>query len=244
MHTLTKARLIAGSQTPVGDGVTGASRCVLEDATGRKRAAVLKEGTPAEVASEALAALLLSAWGLPVPEPFLVDVNGAIAFASADVSYPSLKQRLFSGNIHGPALEAASLTAMRIVCGFGSTPKAAACDEAIDNRDRNLGNVLWDGSSEAWIDHAYCFGVGGLEDQNKLCDMAIAIGEIESMQRGAIAAAMSLDRTAPQKALDHAEPHQIPIGDHASLACQRLSSLGQRLLARFPQPTDLLTGAA
>jgi hypothetical protein len=91
MHQLRKARLIAGSETSTGDGVTGAVRCVIEDEQGVKHAAVLKFGSAEEVAAEATASLLLSGWGVPVPQPYLVARDDELCFASSDVGYPNLK---------------------------------------------------------------------------------------------------------------------------------------------------------
>lgn len=244
MFRLTQARLVAGTLSPAGDGTTGAERCVIEDRNGRRRMAFLKRGSPQEVISEALAALLLSGWGLSVPEPFLLVIDGALAFASADKGYPNLKQRFSISDFEGDARDAVLREAMRTVSRFGSTPKAAACDEAIDNRDRNLGNVLWDGAEEVWIDHAFCFGVGGMIEANKLCDIAIAVGEMEAVQRGALAAAMVLDRTVLAAAAEDMSSSSISADDFIAATSERLSKIGARLLARFPQPDDLLAGVA
>ena len=146
---LEVATLVAGSESPAGDGISGALRCVLKLPDKTRRAAVLKRVAMEEVLAEAFSALLLRAWQLPVPEPFLVDEAGTISFASSDVGYPNLKQSLgVTGLPAGPVRDAVVALAKSIATSLPTSPLAAACDEAIDNRDRNLGNILWDGRDE------------------------------------------------------------------------------------------------
>lgn len=156
------ANLVRGSETPAGDGLSGAVRCVIALPDGTHRAAVLKRLPLAGVEAEIFCALLLRGWGLAVPEPFIVHEGlGQVAFASADDGYPSLKQRIGAQGIApGPAQEALLRIAYELVSKFKSTPLALTADEAIDNRDRNIGNVLWDGSRETWIDHELAVGLG------------------------------------------------------------------------------------
>jgi hypothetical protein len=238
------AKVVHGTETPAGDGITGAQRCVLLLKSGGMRAAVIKRGPIGQIASEAFAALLLREWGLTVPEPFLVEEAGRLAFASADTGYPNLKQHLgLAGLPDGPAKDAATKLAIVIACDFPSTSLAAACDEAIDNRDRNLGNILWDGTSEAWIDHAFALGEGNtMQDCNKLCAMAIAIGNEDRMQRATVAQALLLKRDTPNMVEAALADSPIPPRELASFVPQRLVSLGNRLVARFPSSADLLSG--
>lgn len=238
------AKILGGSETPAGDGITGAQRCVLLLSDSSKRTAIVKRGPIGQIAAEAFSALLLREWGLTVPEPFLIDENGQLAFASADTGYPNLKQSLgLEGLPEGPARDAVIQVAMAIACGLPSATLATACDEAIDNRDRNLGNILWDGSTEAWIDHAYALGQGcTMADANKLCVMAIAVGEEERLQRGAVAQALLLERDKPQRAESALTDSPIPPQELAAYVAERLSSLGNRLVARFPRSADLLSG--
>lgn len=239
MHQLRYARLIPGSETPAGDGVTGAMRCVIEDDQGRKQAAVLKTGSLPEIAAEATASLLLSGWGLPVPQPYLVVRGHDLCFASADVGYPNLKKRLNFELVAPDARNAIEAHASKIVCGFRSASLATACDEAIDNRDRNFGNILWDGQDEFWIDHAYSFGVGNREDLNKLCLMAIAAGATDEVQRGALAASMAIDRALPKQVEENLHGTPVDMPELLAVVTQKLRNIGSLLLARFPQPIDL-----
>jgi len=90
VHT---AELVAGSETPAGDGISCALRCVLRLSDRTQRAAVLKRGPMDEVAAEVFASLL-RAWSLPVPDAYLVTDGAVLSFGSADVGYPNLKQAL------------------------------------------------------------------------------------------------------------------------------------------------------
>lgn len=239
------ASVISGSETPVGDGQTGAMRCVIVLPDGSRKAAILKRGPVGEIAAEAFAALALSAWGLPVPEPFLVNETCGPSFASADVGYPNLKRRLALDSLpDGPAKEAAVHIAVQLAMQLPTTPLAAVADEAIDNRDRNLGNILWDGETEAWIDHALALGEypADYPDRNKLCDMAQMIGDHDRVSRAAIGQALAIS-SAPLLATRDAMPVSLQHKDYASYVAARLTNLAVRLLDRFPKPADLLTNA-
>ncbi len=227
----------------MGDGVTGALRCVITLPNGTHRAAVLKRLPLAGVAAEAFSAILLRAWGLDVPEPFVVhEALGQVSFASADDGYPSLKQRIgVAGMAPGPAQDALLRLGFDLVSTFKSTPLAVTADEAIDNRDRNLGNVLWDGARESWIDHELAAGLGAhLPDVNKLAKMVTEAGANESVSQSAIAQALAIDRAKPLEA-EAATAGALGQCGLASVVATRLSSLAARVLARFPQPHDLLS---
>jgi len=240
MHSLGRATLVVGSETPAGDGVTGALRCVITDQNGKRFSAYLKTGPIEEIMSEALTALIFSGWGLPVPAPYLVQRDAELCFASADVTYPSLKKRFNLASLPTQIQNLVAEQVSRIVCSFTSTPLAAACDEAVGNHDRNLGNVLWDGTQEVWIDHAYCFGTGNQPDVNKLCAMAVAVHETERMQRSALAAALLLDRSTPTRVATEISATSLDVAGMIDYVDGRLQQIGQLILSRFPQPRDLL----
>lgn len=232
------ARLVPGSLTPVGDGINDAHRCVLQLPNGQRRAAILKRIPRPSVLAEAFSALLLRAWGLSVPDPYLVEDDGELHFASADATYPSLKQRMGLHHLPAGAMrDALVLASCHIVAGLKETPMAVVADEAIDNRDRNLGNVLWDGDNVAWIDHELALGLAKhLPDTNKLASMAQQAGLTDSMRQSSVALWMSLNRQAPEQAGLAADTP-----DYAQQVIDRLTVLGTRLLARFPAPKDLLS---
>ena len=237
-----------GSETPAGDGKQGALRCVLQVGKAKtERAGVVKRMPLPKVLAEAFSAVLLRLWGLNVPTPYLVPDGEALAFASADDGYPSLKQRLgFDDALPIAIKEALVQAACVLSADFDQTPLAITCDEAIDNRDRNIGNILWDGSSVAWIDHELCLGLGvGMSDVNKLAAMVSQTSTHEVAHKSAIAVWMTLPRDVPDKAYAefNNDAHQLITAAFASLVTQRLNQLGNKLVARFPQPKDLLSGA-
>lgn len=237
---LETARLVRGSESPAGDGLSGAMRCVLTLSDGTQRAAIIKRMERQRVLAEAFCALLLRGWGLTIPDPYLVDEDGVISFASADATYPSLKQRLGLENVpEGPAKDALIGIAVQIVAQLTQTPVALMADEAIDNRDRNLGNILWDGQEAAWIDHELTLGLAQhLADINKLAAMVNATPHAEAIKASAVANWMTASRDTPAAA-----GHCAAATDFADVVTTRLNGLGSRILARFPAPQDLLSGA-
>lgn len=240
---LRKAQVIQGTESLTEEGVTGACRCVLllEDHT--KRVAILKRGSTAEVTSELFCALLLRAWGLPIPEPFIVDDDGKAAFASGDAGYPDLKTRLGikgldpSSAAHGAAVA----KAIQIAASLPSAALALAADEAIGNVDRNLGNILWDGAQEAWIDHAFCLGLSSLPDANKLAVMALHAGRGEAMRSSAVGQALALSMQALQTIAASQSDGAIDMNHGVDYVRGRAVGLAGRILSRFPVPNDLLS---
>lgn len=236
------AQVVQGTLSSAGDGITGAQRCVLALADGSRRAAIVKFDPIEMVTAECFCSLLLRSWGLDVPDSYVVEVDGKVGFASADAGYPSLKQRLgISAALPEPALIAAIDLACAIAAEFKSTPLALVADEAIDNRDRNLGNILWDGEQETWIDHAYALGNGThMEDVNQLAVLAHTAGAHDRVSKSALAQALAIDRSILQEVQDATILATGACGA-AEFVADRLPSLSMKLLARFPAPNDLLS---
>lgn len=239
---LAWATLVEGSETSAGDGGSGALRCIIETNDGELLAAILKRDPPERVFTEALCAVLLARWGLAVPRPFLIEEPQGVSFASADVGYPNLKQRVGFDPDSGSSDDRATALelAVALVASFPTTPLALAIDEAIDNRDRNLGNVLWDGGEETWIDHALALGNGlHMVDCNKLCILMTAAGKADEALSSSIARWTTLDRSMVGDAASEIDKlHDT--SRWRALILQRLDDLGSRLTARFPKPDDLL----
>lgn len=234
--------LVAGTETPVGIGVRGASRCVIK-VDGSSESVILKRLRRSEVIAEAFCALLLRGWGVSVPEPYIVDLEDEIAFASADVSYPNLVQRLGIDGLQSntPEHQCAVIAASMIAVNLASSPLAAAADEAIGNSDRNLGNILWDGEREAWIDHELALGHSAV-DANQLCEMAKLVGDDEGFRERTTVHRLILSREEPANAVS-AMSEVCDASAQAAFVAHRMTDLGHRLLARFPSPDDLLSGA-
>lgn len=241
--TIRTGEVVPGSESPVGIGRSGAVRCTIRTG-GTLESVILKRQPLPNVLAEAFCAVVLRGWDVPVPDPFLVKESSGLAFASAEASYPNLSQRMgiYSFAEGSPEHINAVQAAASIAISLPSAPLVIAVDEAIDNRDRNLQNVLWDGSNELWIDHENALGNGGhLEDANKLCLMAQALGRSGDMSQAAIAAWTVLNRTEPEAARSLMAEH-ADVSDQADFVAQRLYGLGQRILSRFPAPNDLLSG--
>ena len=235
---LAHGTLIATGCT-VGEGLTKPVRAVVrvED---RDIAVILKYIPPHSIAAECFCALLLRAWGVPVPEPILVETPTGPAFASMEVEYPSLHHRL-GLNLNGlPDSVRTQLTheGARIVCGWKATPLALAADEAISNYDRNLGNLLWDGGDPWFIDHDQSLGKSTQPNANKLAKLAQLIGEHSPIERAAVGVALTLSAHYAQEAEIESG---IDATGFAAYVETRVPSLASKVLSRFPKPQDLLS---
>jgi hypothetical protein len=235
------ADIIQGSEMPAGDGISGAQRCVLITPAGIRRAAILKRGPVGQIAAECFCAMLLRAWGLNTPDPYLIRLGSDIGFASADIGYPNLKQSLGLDAIpDGPARAAAEQVAYELAAGFKSTPTAIAADEAIGNRDRNLGNILWDGKDEAWIDHAMCLAAGtAIADVNKLALIALKTDKADVIAKSAVAQALALDRSAISEAGAVTDSILGNTGT-AEFVAERIVGLADLVISRFPRSGSLI----
>jgi len=225
------AVIVAGTEQVAVDGV---ARCVIE-VRGEHRAAYLKRVDRAEVVAEFYAALLLRRWGLPVPEPFLVEERDGLVFATTDANAPDVRHQFKLRPLPERAeLDQRLRAAEALVVSFPSSALAAACDEAIGNRDRTVGNILWDGHQETWIDHAASFGLGyWLRDRNQLVDMARHIDQADEFLQRVLAAAATLDRRAPA-AVAAGLPLELGADRLAAIVSDRMATLQDRLVARVP----------
>jgi hypothetical protein len=240
---LTVVELIAGTETPVGTGLTGAQRGLVRFSDGTVRAAIVKRMDARAIAAECFCSLLLRRWGLNVPEPAIVG-NPPVAFACIDVSYPNLLQRVgWSRNLPPEVRAVLEQAAARLVAIFAQTPLALAADEAIRNLDRNLGNILWNGSEVAWIDHERALGASRdpMPDINKLAGLALMSGEHDRISAAAVTASFTLSAGAVDEAERICSAHADTAG-FSAVVSERLKHLANAVLARFPRPSDLLEG--
>lgn len=237
---LSDAVLIARLK-PTNDGITNPTRAVV-----RLRdvdvGAIVKELDPPHIAAECFAALLLRSWGLNVPEPILVHDGDKVLFGSLEVDYPSLKQRFnISDGLSKPILDALFDHLSELIKTWEQTPLAIAIDEAIGNKDRNLGNVLWDGGEPSFIDHERCFGLANDEDSNHLAAIASLEGSFISVQQAAIRFCIALLPSFIDKASTDSKGLDT-IGYNQYIK-SNLHHLPQKVLSRFPQPNDILSQA-
>jgi len=112
-----------------------------------------------ELYIESLCALLGKNIGLPIPQPYIVKVTHecfseiperqfCLAFGSEDAGYPSFRRY------------AQSEEAFEKLKEFSKTTDIGIFDEWIANYDRNLGNILYDGTDTfSFIDHEHALPV-------------------------------------------------------------------------------------
>ncbi|MGN8188227.1 hypothetical protein ACTJLD_19805 [Burkholderia sp. 22088] len=235
---LRAGTLVPNTETPVGDGVNAAVRAVIR-VDGVSHLAIVKRIPLQAVLAECFCGLLFRIWGLPTPEPILIQDNGDVLFASMDAGYPNLKKRLgWNDQIPESQQQALLKFCADIVCGWTDSAQAMAADEAIANADRNLGNFLWDGTDHAYIDHERTLGLYP-QDANIIAELAKFAGKADEIERAGVAAALVLDASAPTRITP---PENVDFSTFVAYVERQLQGLAGRVLARFPKPTDLLSG--
>ena len=234
-----KTALLIVKGAKIGEGINEPCRAVVR-IDGADIAVILKELSLPAVAAECFAALLLREWGLNVPEPVLVDMNGVLAFGSAELIYPSLHQK-FQYELIPDELKHQVLAHMaNIIRQWKQTPLAIAVDEVIGNKDRNIGNILWDGGEPYFIDHERCFNLVNLADMNKLAELSkLGNVDVNSILQAAVTAAQTLTLGVMQVA-ETATAH-LDTGVYSDYIKSRMPHLVMMVLNRFPQPQDLLS---
>jgi hypothetical protein len=129
-----------------------------------------------EIAVESICSTLGRALALPMPRPLIVRIDpgvlpgfelpkATIAFATEDVAHPSLKR-----------LIAQNRATLQTLARCRVAPNVGAFDEWTANNDRNVGNILFDGTEEfTFIDHGRAFFENITADQpasfNKLLQL-------------------------------------------------------------------------
>jgi len=129
---------------------------------GEQIAAFVKVLTPREIFIESVCALLGRAAGLPIPKPYLVimasdalvdgaDINVPL-FGLEDASQPSFRHLV---TIDEDTTDETILNAILIqLKKWNKLNGTILFDELVLNDDRNIGNLLYDGSAEfTLIDH-------------------------------------------------------------------------------------------
>lgn len=238
---LSVVEIIPGTETPVGTGLSGAHRALVRYPDGNIKTAIVKRMGEKAIAAECFCSLLLKRWGLNVPEPAIVG-SPPVAFACVDVAYPNLLQRVGWSQSLPPQVKAIlERSAAKLVASFEQTPLALAADEAIQNLDRNLGNILWNGNEVAWIDHERALGASPqpMQDLNKLALLAVASGEHDRIAAAAVTATFTLSGGAVDDAHRVCSGHADTSG-FSEVVSERLKRLANAVLDRFPKPSDLL----
>ncbi|WP_257757871.1 hypothetical protein [Burkholderia glumae] len=236
--TIRIGTLVPNTETPVGEGVNAAVRAIIK-INDSSYAAIVKRVSLDIVLAECFCGKLFEAWGLPTPEPVIVNDGSKILFASLDVGYPNLKHRLgWDDNLPDAQKQVLVKECAKIICSWKDAPLALAADEAIGNSDRNLGNFLWDGTNHSYIDHERTLGVFP-HTRNILAEIAILIGKENEISRSAVSATLTLDRSAAKKI---PAPTGNDFSSFVAFVEGQLQGLANLVLARFPKPIDLLSG--
>lgn len=221
----------------VNDGITEPIRAIVR-MNDRDTSVILKELDKPAIAAECFSALLLRGWGLNVPEPVLVnDGDGIQYFGSLEILYPSLKQKMNIDAIPESARHEVLQQISCIIIKWRQTPLAIAIDEVIGNKDRNIGNILWDGSEPYFIDHERCFDLIEQIDLNKLADLSNLSGESDKIKTLAVAAVTTLESTIIDEA--QAATESLDTMAYNEYIKNKIPQLTRMVLNRFPQPQDL-----
>jgi len=240
-----RAKLIPDTETPIDDGLTNPppmrAKVRLDD--GKSVQAIIKRLPPKETAVECFCSALLDGWGIPTPPIALIEEENTYVFASLDTSYPSLKKRFgITQEMEKPESARRALAAGDVIKTWEETPRVIAIDEAIANRDRNLGNILWDGDSRSYIDHASSLNPSA-HGINKLAGLIFAMGKYEKIEKSAVAACFTLAQETIENAVEDLPETWLEYKtEFETFVSNQLPQLANKVIACFPKPQkDLLT---
>lgn len=233
--------------TPIGVGTTAPLKgfAWMSDAT--QESVVVKKVPVAALAAEVFCAALGRAAELPIPEPVIIKDQEAdrFLFGSVYQAYPNLLQR-FQFDSSTISDEQLKLVGARVM-QWTKICDVIGFDEWINNVDRNLQNILWDGYDEfVLIDHGQTLGTApsGVPDENKLIKLALhslmpSSAAVDNLKTRVLNAALEFE---PGFANEAAEAlYSAPVFG-ASKACagylnfvaHRLPILANLLIGRFP----------
>lgn len=140
---------------PAGNGIYGAQTVKIAFHDSRfEVSAYAKRLADLDFLVELMAALMGIEMGLPIPEPVAaVGEDNQVWFASVDMKFPDLSRFLFVHNNQIPNTPQNS-EIFRRLANWPAIQHAIGFDEWIANNDRNIGNILFDGSDRFYlIDH-------------------------------------------------------------------------------------------
>jgi hypothetical protein len=246
---IRKGTLLPNSQ-PIGVGINLARRGIAD--LGTEQVPVIYKKVPEpELAAELFCGLLAREAALPAPEPLLLfdPQTGDFVFGAVDMEYPnSLRAFTIDPNNANPA---AVKTLMDTVLAWKRIKEAAAFDEWIHNRDRNLGNILYAGAGEfVLIDHGKALDIDpNYGSNNHLCAMLASNCTDPKALRALL---RSLQRTAASFDIWHAETpradlestgiasHPTSAENFYNFVEDRLSSIAVHIQNRLPGQQGLI----
>lgn len=238
--------LLPGS-IPVGIGVNKARRGFAWMHDSSQQCVIVKSVAPANLAAEIFCAALGRAADLPIPEPIVVRDPGknSLLFGSIFHDYPNLHQA-FRIDVESDASVQIALVIARVI-QWTRVGDIMGFDEWINNVDRNLQNILWDGFDDfLLIDHGLSLGLASCPppEDNKLLYHAILTlssnsDAIDELKKKVLMAAVKFE---PAFAEDAARvlssvPHQDAsknVNNFLNFVVTRLPQLAAMLAKRFP----------
>lgn len=199
---------------------------------------VAKALPEAEIDIEVFCAVLAVLWELPALSPLvLTDESGALYFACSRSDKSNIMQVFDLEKVP----EEQWFSALRPLANWKAAPKVCAFDEAIDNVDRNLGNILWtDENDFLLIDHGLALGnkISPSDTENKLLTLVRCLHTgndlaTQKLKKDTLTAAKQLD----EDRLDDAKnslTSEPDTADHVAFVRVRLQSLADLIKSRFP----------
>lgn len=184
MASVGRARVLAGAYAFKAEGlknVTDTYRGQLLTSDRETVSAIIKDLPDRELANEVLAAALGAHLGLPIPRAFVAIADdssltthhapkiggSSFLFASADVCVPSVAQLV----LPEPGVADKLRLLVQELQGVPRLGDFYGFDSWLANVDRNIGNLLFGGTGQAWlIDHGRCFTGPTWQSDHLKCD--------------------------------------------------------------------------
>jgi hypothetical protein len=231
----------------VGFGANKPKRGFALMQSGQQEMIIFKRVSAPGLAAEVFCAVLGRATDLTIPEPVIVKdpSSGSLLFGSIFADYPNLLQAF---NLDPDSITEAEerVIASRVV-QWTKIDDAVVFDEWVNNVDRTLRNVLWDGFDHfVLIDHELCLGLHrkGRRDENWLLKLAL-IGAFqldkafEKFKARVLDAALECDAGHANEAAKTLREVPYPSAAENSqefftFVTKRIPELAARLAKRFP----------
>ena len=201
-----KIGVLQPNAKPLNIGVSGARRGVAEFGGGSRTGVIVKSASPLELAVECFCALLAQDLGMRAPNCAIVAEGTDWLFASVDTGYPNLAQAFRLDPLAPNPSILASIAAE--LAGWMGIGRLLAFDVLIKNADRNVGNLLLDGSDFVLIDHARSLDAFPYPDTQKifqLMKLSLNASDLQAARTKAIGAALTFNglcATLPSAELD------------------------------------------
>lgn len=182
METVELVTMLPGAQKVDDQNLNPTWKSHVINADQTSSVAFVKFIEPRKIFVECFCALIGRKLGLPIPKPMVVNVTHdalsctvpsgqqVVAFGSEDAAHPSFRRRIAQDEPE----------AMKLIRAYSKILDISLFDEWIANRDRNVGNILFDGKSVFhFIDHELALPAGFTKDfkasNNQLMSACITI---------------------------------------------------------------------